>query len=116
MNEEKKQIDWLRVIVLVALVIMLIAVGVEQYNSLYWKEKFTYEKWEFYDYESVENGRGCMLDNCNEIKTEYKTHVKECICKDSNKIVRVIATSRTPYYDYTKFKPLKYEVKINETI
>ena len=111
MSEEKKQIDWLRVIVLIVLAVMLIVVGKQQYQSYAWKEKFTYENWEFYDYESVENGRMCKLDNCNPIKTSYKTQVKECTCGDTNKTVRIIATSRTSYYEYTKFKKLEYEVK-----
>lgn len=116
MSNEEKKIDWLRVIVLIVMGIMLLVVGVERYNSHFWEKKFTYENWEFYDYESVENGMNCILKNCNNLNTEDKTEVKECLCRENNKTVRVIATRKTLFYEYTQFKPLKYEVRLNETI
>ena len=117
MIENKSKIDILRVVVILAMVAMLFFVAKDRYNSSGWDKKYIYENWEFYDYQSINNGMNCKLDDCRFIETIHKTQVKECICKGNGEPVRIIATMKRPYEEYTKFTKLEYEVvPQNETL
>ena len=112
--------DKMRVVYIVLGLIAIVSLIISGlYYNRGWSKESNYEcgRWNWFDLESAENGDMCELEYpCEDIKTDYNTEVKECVCTSNNKSVKLICLTKTKYrtFDFPDFAKIYRGINLTE--
>jgi len=112
---KNKEIGFLITVAVIILGVLILSI----YNNRGWSKESDYEcgRWNWFDLESAENGDMCELEYpCEDIKTDYNTEVKECVCTSNNKSVKLICLTKTKYrtFDFPDFAKIYRGINLTE--